>query len=129
MRIVYDDAKANKVVVALHNFMTWKLDIKSVFREENYMERVQLAELKNQLTHFFARDNFQIGNTVTHAYGIGNNCQYPVYYKAKDELQQCCAININIDPFGIGYVSLTDYNGKRISNSYKLTFYGVKINY
>lgn len=128
MRIVYDDAKASKAVAALHDFMTWKLDIKSVTREENWMQRVQRAELKNQLARFFARDNLKIGDTVTHAYGIGNNCQYPVYYEAENELQQCCAININVGLYGEAYVSLEDYNGKRISNSYKLTAHGVVIN-
>lgn len=128
MRIVYDDTKASRAVAALHDFMTWKLDIKSVTREENWMQRVQRAELKSQLACFFARDNLRIGDTVTHAYGIGNNCQYPVYYEAENELQQCCAININIDPFGAGYVSLEDYDGKRISNSYKLTAHGAVIN-
>lgn len=128
MRIVYDDAKAGKAVAALHDFMTWKLDIKSVVREENWMQRVQRAELKSQLSRFFARDNLRIGDTVTHAYGIGNNCRYPVYYEAENELQECCAININIDPFGDGYVSLEDYNGKRISEPYKLTSRGVAIN-
>lgn len=128
MRIVYDDAKASKAVVALHTFMTWKLDIKSVVREENWMQRVQRAELKSQLSRFFERDNLRIGNTVTHAYGIGNNCRYPVYYEAENELQECCAININIGLYGEAYVSLEDYNGKRISNPYKLTASGVTIN-
>lgn len=92
------------------------------------MQRVQRAELKSQLTRFFARDNLKIGDTVTHAYGIGNNCQYPVYYEAENELQQCCAININVGLYGEAYVSLEDYNGKRISNSYKLTAHGAVIN-
>lgn len=127
MRIVYDDAKASKAVAALHDFMTWKLDIKSVVREENWMQRVQRVELKSQLSRFFARDNLRIGDTVTHAYGIGNNCRYPVYYEAENEFQECCAININIDPFGVGYVSLEDYNGKRIGNPYKLNAFGVTI--
>lgn len=128
MRIVYDDAKTAKAVAALHDFMTWKLDIKSVVREENWMRRVQRAELKNQLSRFFARDNLRIGDTVTHAYGIGNNCQYPVYYEAENELQQCCTININTGLYGEAYVSLEDYNGKRISNLYKLTAHVVVIN-
>lgn len=128
MRIVYDDAKAVKAVTSLHDFMTRKLDIKSVVREENWMQRVQRAELKSQLSRFFVRDNLRIGDTVTHAYGIGNNCQYPVYYEAENELQQCCAININVGLYGEAYVSLEDYNGKRISNLYELTAHVVVIN-
>lgn len=103
MRIVYDDTKASKAVAALHDFMTWKLDIKSVVRGENWMQRVQRTELKSQLSRFFARDNLRIGDTATHPHGIGNNCQYPVYYEAENELQQCCSININVGLYGEAY--------------------------
>lgn len=127
MRIVYDDAKADKAVAALHDFMTRRLDIKTVVREENWIMRVQRPELKRQIARIFAQDNLEIGDTVTHANGIGNNCRYPVYYKAGNELQQCCSININVDPFGTGYVSLEDYNGKRISRLYELTSHQVTV--
>lgn len=127
MRIVYDDARVDKAITALHDFMTWKLDIKSIVSEDDWMPRVQQKELKNQLARFFARDKLRIGNTVTHAYNIGNNRQYPVYYEAKNELQQCCAININFGLYGEVYVSLEDYDGNRISNFYKLTAYDIVI--
>lgn len=121
MRIVYDDAKAARAVISLEQFMVWQLNPKEVVREENGMLRVQRPELKRQLAHYLARDGFQIGDRATHAYGIGNNCNYPVFYMAREELQQCCSINLNIDPFGVGYVSLEDYNGKRISDLYKVS--------
>ena len=120
MRIVYDDAKSHEAVSAVKDFMEHHLDVKSVVREENWMEQVQRAELKEQLSRFIAKNNLIIGDTVTHYGGIGNNCQYPVYYKAENELQQCCSININVDPFGKGYVTLEDYNGNRISRLYKI---------
>lgn len=122
MRIVYDDAKAVEMIKALADFMTHHLDIKSIIRHTCCMDRVQQSELKEQLSHFIANYNLSIGGTATCPYGIGNNRQYPVYYKAENELQQCCSININVDPFGIGYVTLEDYNGKYISESYRILY-------
>lgn len=127
MRIIYDDAKAGIAIATIKDFMEHHLDVKTIVRMENWMERVQRDKLKEQLSRFIAKDNLSIGDTVTHAYGIGNNCQYPVYYNAENELQQCCSININIDPFGTGYVSLEDYNGKRISCLYKIVRNHVEI--
>lgn len=127
MRIVYDDSKAAQAVEQLRNFMCGELDPWNVVREENFMLRVQKLELRSQLNKFWERFGFQIGDRVTHAYGIGNNSQYLVYYKADGELQQCCSVNINVDPFGIGYVSLEDYNGKRISDLYEVTSRSVQV--
>ena len=122
MRIVYDDAKAITMIEALADFMTNHLNIKSIVRPDYGMDRVQRPELKKQLSHFISDYDLSIGDTVTHAYGIGNNCQYPVYYKAENELQQCCSININIDPFGKAYMTLEDYNGKQIGDSYRIQY-------
>lgn len=122
MRIVYDDTKATTMIKVLADFMTHHLSVKSIVRPDYGMNRVQRSELKEQLSYFIADYDLSIGDTVTHAYGIGNNCRYPVYYKAENELQQCCSLNINVDPFGKGYVTLEDHNGTIISDSYRILY-------
>ena len=70
-----------------------------------------------------------IGNKVTHAHGIGNNCQYPVYYhpEGSDEVQECGSININSGMYGEGFVSCEDYNGRRVGKLYEVTKFGIKV--
>lgn len=62
-----------------------------------------------------------------HAHGIGNNCQYPVYYDADNETQHCANININSGMYGDVYVSIEDYNGRKVSPIYKLTRNGITV--
>lgn len=127
MRIVYDDAKLNELVISVDLFMT-RLDVKKVVEYECGMERVQMHKLKNQLNLSLERSRMNIGNKVTHAHGIGNNCQYPVYYHPEggDEIQVCAYINLNTGMYGEGFLSCEDYNGNRIGTVYEIRNYGVK---
>lgn len=128
MRIVYDDTMQAQMIEALANFMN-HLDVQALVSYEYGMDRVQSHILRKKLNSFFEQHKMSIGNTVTHAYGIGNNCQHPVYYHPEDEneLQQCGSININRGMFGEVYVNCVDYNDRRISPRYEIrTPWGVK---
>lgn len=126
MRIVYDDAMQGSMAAAVEGFMD-SLDVKEIIRYEWGKDRVQMDVLKKRLGLYLEPYRFSIGNTVTHAYGIGNNCQYPVYYhpEGMDELQQCGSINLNSGMYGEGFVSCEDYNGKRVGAAYELTTCGI----
>ena len=128
MRIVYDDAMQRTVVKLVDDFMSrLRLNMKQVVKYDYGMERVQRVEVKARLNEFLKHQYMEVGNTVTHAHGIGNNCQYPVYYHAENEIQQCANININSGMYGEVYVSVEDYNGKRVSKSYELTRHGITV--
>lgn len=128
MRIVYDDAKQGLMVNAVRSFMN-DLNVKRFLREELGMDRIQMNLIRASLNRFLATKRLSIGEKVTHAHGIGNNCCYPVYYRPEgaDEMQQCGNINLNRGLFGEGYVSCEDYNGRRIGPAYKVSHFGVKI--
>lgn len=123
MRIVYDDTMQNMFVDLVENFLK-ELDIKSVSQYEWGSNRIQMFQVKDNLNDFLSKHNFEIGNKVTHAHGIGNNCNYPAYYHAENEIQNCAYINLNSGMYGEGYVSVEDYNGNRISKAYELCKYG-----
>jgi hypothetical protein len=90
------------------------------------MNRVQQTLVKARIQGFVEDYGFDIGNTVTHANGIGNNCMYPVYYDEIGETQHCANININSGMYGEVYVSVENYNGKRVGGIvYELTRNGV----
>ena len=126
MRIVYDDAMQKTVVTLVAEYMArLNLNMKPVVKYDYGMERVQRAEVKKRLNGYLEDHYMEIGNTVTHAHGIGNNCQYPVYYHAENEIQQCASININSGMYGEVYVSVEDYNGKVVGRRYELTRHGV----
>ncbi len=126
MRIIYDDAMQESMAAAVGKFMD-SLDVKEITRYEWGKDRVQMGILKKRLGLYLEPYRMSIGNTVTHAHGIGNNCQYPVYYhpEGMDEIQQCGSININTGMFGEGFVSCEDYNGKRIGAAYEVSPRGV----
>lgn len=127
MRIVYDDAMQEVMLEAIENFMS-AFDVKEITAYEYGMDRVQMHRLKEILNGFLERYYFMsIGNTVTHAHGIGNNCRYPVYYCPENlnEIQQCGNININTGMFGEGYVSCGDYNGRRLGQLYEVRVRGI----
>ena len=67
--------------------MLYIKDIISQFVKYDYgMERVQRhLVLENFDDFLYYNSKFQRGRTVTHANGIGNNCLFPVYYKAETE--------------------------------------------
>lgn len=128
MRIVYDDAMQSEMVLLVERFMA-SLNVKSIVRYEWGMNRVQMHRLREQLNLFLKESKMSIGNTVTHAHGIGNNCQYPIYYhpEGANEIQQCGNININFGMYGEGFVSCEDYNGKRVGATYVVTESGVGV--
>ncbi len=126
MRSVYDDAKQGSMAAAVGKFID-SLDVKEITRYEWGTDRVQMDILKRMLGLYLEPYRMSIGNIVTHAYGIGNNCQYPVYYhpEGADEIQQCGNINLNSGMYGEGYVGCEDYNGKRVGAAYEVTTRGV----
>ena len=128
MRIIYDDEQAPKVINLLHEFMMlYKSDTERFCAYEYNDKRVQPHIVKAKLNEFFQQNNFQIGKTVKHAHGIGNNCEYPVYFKTENELQECCAIHINCGLYGGCCVYITDYNNDISSKIYKLGLFSIKI--
>lgn len=126
MRIVYDDAMQDRMAAAVEGFMD-SLDVKEIVRYEWGTDRVQMNILKENLRLYLEPYRMSIGNKATHAHGIGNNCQYPVYYhpEGSDEIQQCGNINLNSGMYGEGFVSCEDYNGKRVGAAYEVTTRGV----
>lgn len=126
MRIVYDDAKQDVMTAAVEKFMD-SLSVEEITQHKYGIDRVQMHVLSQKLDAYLKAYSMSIGNTVTHAYGIGNNCQYPVYYHPEglDEIQQCGSINLNSGMYGEGFVSCENYNGKRIGAAYEVKTYGV----
>lgn len=128
MRIVYDDTMQSKVCDIVHKTMMYlNKHMDSVVRWEYGMYRVQRTRVKERLNSLLEDYYMEIGNTVTHAHGIGNNCMYPVYYHGENEIQHCANININSGMYGEVYVSVEDYNGRVVSKKYELRRYGVTI--
>ena len=127
MRIVYDDNMQNNFVDAVSRFME-RLNTAEVTRHDNGTDRIQMWLVWERLNKYLRDYHMEIGQTVTHAHGIGNNCQYPVYYHPEDaaEIQHCAYINLNTGLYGEGFLSCVDYNGNRISKSYELNKYGIK---
>ena len=125
MRIVYDDTIQRVLVGAVNKFMS-ELDVKSIVAYEWGTDRVQMYKLKEKLNGFLENYSMEIGNKATHAHGIGNNCNYPVYFYSEDETQHCANININTGMYGEGYVSIEDYNGKRVGMAYEVRKHGIK---
>lgn len=125
MRIVYDDAMQEAMAAAVGEFMD-SLDVKEITRYEWGTDRVQMGILKKMLCHYLEPYRMSIGDTATHAHGIGNNCRYPVYYHPEgvDEIQQCGSINLNSGMYGEGFVGCEDYNGKRVGAAYEVTTHG-----
>ena len=120
MRIVYDDKKAGDVADLLQRFVYEGLDAKAATEYDYGMNRIQRRHIIAQLGRFLEKYGFQIGKRATHAYGLGNNAQLPIFYNDGDEMQECCYFNCNIDPFGVCYMSIEDYNGRRISGAYEV---------
>ena len=126
MRIVYDDAMQRVAFDLVAEYMEHlNFHMKKVVEYDWGMERVQRTKVKERLNGYLEDHYMEIGNTVTHAHGIGNNCKYPIYYYEGNEIQHCANININSGMYGEVYVSLEDYNGKRIGRVvYELTKHG-----
>ena len=127
MRIVIDDNKAPEVVKLLEEFIRIaRNDIRPYIKEEWGCERIQTDILKSKLNEFFESHNFKIGKTATHEHNIGNNNRYSVWYLAKDEMQECCKLNLIHGLYGEAYLYLTDYDGQTLSKIYELHCTGIK---
>lgn len=129
MRIVYDDTYQKELVDLVDGFLAGVNISYFVRKRDNKIDRTQFKESLNE---FLNIRSFNIGNKATHAHGIGNNCNYPVYYtnkNNKDELQHCANININSGLHGELYISCEDYNGSRVSHVYTLSEWGIKRSY
>lgn len=129
MRIIYDDTMQKEAVKLVSEYLVFLNNhIERVVRYEWGMDRVQRSLVKERLQGYLEDYGFDIGKTVTHAHGIGNNCQYPIYYNGDIyEIQHCANININSGLYGDVYVSVEDYNGRLVGKPYKLTRHGVSI--
>ena len=126
MRIVYDDTKQGEFVVLLREFLNvLKHNMQSVLSYSYGMNRVDSCKVKAKLNKMIESAGFEVGNNVTHANGIGNNCKYPVYYYTYDEIQHCANININSGLYGEVYVRVEDYNCNNVSKCYELTKNGI----
>lgn len=126
MRIIYDDKYANMFVKILHEKLQ-KINPKSITQYEWGMERAQIHLIKQSLNDSIASQHMEIGNKADHAYGIGNNNAYPVYYKNDpQETQIMCYINMNDDGFGSVIIYVTDFNNNKISETYDVSKWGVK---
>lgn len=127
MRVVYDDTRQMK---AYEHFLSFLADlrIKDVIKYSNGMNRISGSLVKQYLNNWLESFDMNIGNDVYNAYGIGNNCKYPLYYNdfGEDEKQICAYININTGMFGECYVSLEDYDRRKIGETYELTSRGIK---
>lgn len=115
MRIVYDDSKAKEVVELYYRFLCEGFNAKTASEYEYGMYRIQRRRVIAQLESFLEKYGFSVGKRVYHENGIGNNGRVPIFYNAGDEMQECCYFICNIDPFGEGYISLEDYNGKKLT--------------
>lgn len=126
MRIVIDDSKLLNAYDWFNDFIRNVLDVKATVRYDYGSERVQSNLFCDQLKKCFAKHNFEIGKTVTHAHGIGNNCQYPLYYVGNpEEKQQVGYININHGMYGELYTSINDYDQNLIGCAYEIRKYGI----
>lgn len=127
MRIVYDDTMQKVVFELVNEYLTFlQSHMDRVVRYDYGMNRVQKHLVKERLNGYLEDHSIEIGNKVTHAHGIGNNSQYPVYYYGDNEIQHCANININSGLYGDVYVSVSDYNDKRVGGIYyKLTQHGI----
>ncbi len=127
MRIVIDDNKSIEAVKLLEEFIKIaRKDIRPYLKEEWGCERIQTNLLKSELNEFFGAHNFKIGKTATHKHNIGNNNRYPVWYLTKDEMQECCKLNLNRGLYGEAYLYLTDYDGQKLSKTYELHWSGIE---
>lgn len=115
MRIVYDDSKAKEVVELYYKFLCDGLNSRAASEYDYGMYRIQRRYIIAQLEGFLKEYGFSVGKRVYHANGIGNNGRVSIFYNAGDEMQECCYFNCNIDPFGVAYISLEDYNGKLLT--------------
>lgn len=127
MRVIYDDSQANLAVDIINECMEdFKVFMRSFFRYEDGMERIQPSILRERINRRLKEHGLRIGNAVTHAYNIANNCAYPVYFDTPDEIQQCCTIHINRSLYGEGAVYMKDYDNNTISKIYKLHYRGIR---
>ena len=121
MRIVFDDTKLG--------LLTELIDIWANTRAKNVRlteysygtQRISKNLVKSDLKAYLAEKGFEIGNTVHHENGIGNNNRYPVYYHTEDEVQQVGYLHIIINPYGGGSVYVTNYNAERQGICHRLS--------
>lgn len=127
MRVVYDDSQANLAVDIIDECMEdFKISLDYFLKYESGINRIQTDRLRKRINKRLEEYGFRIGNTVTHAHGIGNNCAYPVYFDTPDEIQECCTICINRGMYGEAWVYLKDYNNNKLGKSYELHHTGIR---
>lgn len=127
MRVVYDDSQANLAVDIIDECMEdFNVSLDYFIKYENGTKRIQPDILYKRINERLKEHGLRIGNTVTHAHGIGNNCAYPIYFDTPDEIQQCCTIHISLSPFGQAGLYLKDYDNNTIGKTYRLGYRGIK---
>ena len=132
MRIVYDDTQISRVAVLLGSFLNERCSTPAkmqVMTRWSYgMDRVETPRVRQELRKFLEEYGFEIGNECEHANGIGNNNRNPIFFETDAEMQCTGYININSDMSGNAYIYVTDYNGNRKSQSYRLSRLGYSLN-
>lgn len=121
MRIVYDDSRAKEVVELYYRFLCEGFNAKAASEYDYGMYRIQRRYVIEQLESFLEKFGFSVGKRVYHANGIGNNGRVSIFYNTGNEMQECCYFNCNIDPFGVGFMYLEDYNGKKLTGVYEVS--------
>ena len=80
-------------------------------------------ELKNQLNNLLKLDDneyVQFGD-VTHAHGIGNNCEYPIQIVTKDQIIDFGRLHSNTDIYcNIKHISVADNDDQRLNKRIQL---------
>ena len=131
MRIVFDDEQMEQLKNLMTAFAVIGLTagvLKHISPYDHGMHRVDKQKLKERLNSFLDDYGFEIGKDVYHTNGIGNNCRYPVYFRANhNEMQQVGYVNLNSDMYSSIYMYLSNYNDEKVGRSYQVSPNGVSL--
>ena len=121
MRIVYDDARIGLLTEFVAIWARTRGRHAKISKYSYGMERIEACLVRQDLANYLEGKGFEIGKSCDHAHGIGNNNRHPVYYHTEQETQQVGFVNINVSPYGSGYLYVTDYNDQRHGESHQLS--------
>lgn len=130
MRIIYDDTQQQEFTKELRYIMGYlEHELERVTRYDYGMNRIQWRLIKNYINHELdsnTNHRYQITDKNFDSSGIGNNHLFPVLYKASpEEFQQCAYISITQGMYSEVYITVEDYNGKTVGDSYEVTKHGI----
>lgn len=121
MRIVYDDARIGLLTELVAIWAKSRGKNANISKYSYGMERIDACMVRRDLGAYLESHGFEIGRSCDHAHGIGNNNRHPVYYRTEAETQLVGYMNINVSPFGEGYLYVSDYNDSRHGVSHRLS--------